>query len=72
MQGTGDYWGFYFNGEWTRAMARAEQGVLVKGSDPSGMKIWVVALGKPLRPAEAVAEGEESRRGMERTDAYQL
>lgn len=55
-----------------RAMAPAEQGALVKGSDPSGMKIWVVAPGKPLRPVEAVAEGEESRRRVARTDECQL
>lgn len=29
---------------------------MIKGSDPFGRKIWIIAPGKQLRPAEVIAE----------------
>lgn len=30
---------------------------MTKGTDPSGMKVWVTSPGKEPRPAEVLAEG---------------
>lgn len=40
--------------------------MIIKGSNPSGMKVWLIAPGKPPRPAEVMAELWECRRDMER------
>lgn len=49
LEGTGDHRGFFsLNGEWAHATAWLRK-IWGSGSRiPTGMKIWVVALGKPL------------------------
>ena len=34
--------------------------VVTKDSDPSGMRIWVMPLGNPLKAVKEVAEGKEN------------
>ena len=35
-----------------------EEDMVASSSDPSVMRVWVTLPGKPLRPAEVLAEGE--------------
>lgn len=46
--------------------------MITKGSVPSGMKVWVILLGKPPKLAKLIAEDKENYKKMteDRDDEY--
>lgn len=47
-----------FDSKWINAAATAGKGHVDKGSEPFGLKVWMISLSQTSKPAKVIAEGE--------------